>query len=139
MHQPHVGIRTEIQRSVTNQVPGRKNPGEGFIFNTNPRVGLVIFESYIIPRTVLFNQVVFQQQGILFCIYYDIPDVGDFSHEHLEFAADGVNFGEIGTNPLFEILRFPYVDDPVPVIEELIHPGLVWQGLYDAIEVGEVE
>jgi len=69
----------------------------------DPREGLVIFESHIVSRAVLFDQVVFQQQGILFGANHDEIDVGDLPNKHLHFSADGVNLRKVGAYPLLQV------------------------------------
>jgi hypothetical protein len=46
-----------------------------FVSDGNGRVGLVVFEQYVIMGLVLFDEVVFQQECVLLCFDNDIADV----------------------------------------------------------------
>ena len=69
----NIGIRTEIPAFVPAQRPRFKNAGE-VLLDGNLDVGilLVILQHRIIRRTVLFNQVIFQDQRFHFRIGHNI-------------------------------------------------------------------
>jgi len=63
---PHIGVGTVIFRSILDNVTGFKDPGKGFVGDTNDGVGFSIFKVDVVSGTVLFYQGVFQEQGFVF-------------------------------------------------------------------------
>ncbi|MNE41275.1 hypothetical protein D3C80_1353370 [compost metagenome] len=55
MHHTYRGIRPIITGAVLNVLPGPKNPGERFVLDDNPWIGLVIFEHDIVFWLMLLD------------------------------------------------------------------------------------
>jgi len=138
VHEPAVGVGAEVGRSVADYVAGGEDAREGFFFNADPGEGLIVLERYVVVRAVLLNEVVLEQEGVLFGLHDDVTDVGDPAHQHLHLAAHGVDLGEVGAYPLLQVLGLPHVNDPVLLVEILIHSRLLREVFHDGFEVREV-
>jgi len=86
-------------------------------------------------RAVFFDEVVFEQQGVLLGCYHDIFDVGDFPYQHLNLSADRIDLDEVGADPFLQVLCFPDIDDAVLIIKILVNAWLIRQGPDNGLEM----
>ncbi len=77
VHHFYRGIRPEIFAAVLYQVARGEYPGERLLFDADPWIGLVILQHDVVARLVLLDQVVFEQQCIVFRIHDNPPDIGN--------------------------------------------------------------
>ena len=75
-------IRPVIRRTVPDNLPGSENPRKVLVLHADGRVRLVVLQHHIVTRLILLNQIVLQQQSILFRIDHNIADVGNLADEH---------------------------------------------------------
>ena len=81
VHSRYVAVRTEIS-SAARTPPCLENARQVFVCNRNGRVGLVVFEQYVVARFVAFNQIVFEQQRVFFGFYHYIFNVSNLRNKH---------------------------------------------------------
>ena len=125
MHRFDVGIRTVIFGSVFDQLPGRENAGKPLFLDYNGRVRLVVFERDVVFRLVFLDQAIFQQKRIELCFHDHEFDIVDAFDKQTCFPVFVLIFIEIGRNPLFDILRFPNIEELSVYVEMLIDPRFV--------------
>lgn len=122
--QLHIGIGTVVFRAVVNDLAGEKHPWKRLVAHRNPRVGLVVFEQYVVAGLVLLDKTVFEVQGIFFAAYNGVFDVADITHQH-GGAQRFVPLVEIGADAPFQVLGLAYVDDVPLLVEVLVYSGRV--------------
>ena len=64
----------------------RVNPGEVFMGDAYPRIGLGILKEDVVPGFVMLYQVVFKEEGIGFARHYGILGVSYFGHQYPGFG-----------------------------------------------------
>ena len=114
-----IGARFQVNMS------GLEDTRKRFFGNTYGRVGLIVFQKNVVLGFVLFDQIVFQQQGICLRFDYYIMYVSDFADQHSRFPV--LVLVEIRAYPPLQILRFPYIDNSSLFIQILVASGLLWQ------------
>ena len=75
-------VGAEIARTVLVQTAGEKNPGKHLGRDADPRVGLGVFQEYVVAGFVLLDEIVLQQQGIGLRIHYRILKISDFADQN---------------------------------------------------------
>ncbi|MCY1222801.1 hypothetical protein D3C86_1445540 [compost metagenome] len=128
MHGLKAGIGPEVFGTVLDHISSGKDSGKGFFFDTDPWIGLVVFQQDIVSGLELFYEVVFQKQGIGFCRNYNVPDRNNLADQDVGLAVI-VQLVEIGRNALAQIFCFPHIQDLVFLVIILIHARSVGQCL----------
>ena len=54
------GIRAKIYRTIANDAPRKKHPGERLFFDADVGIRPVIFEHHVVARLIFFDQGTFQ-------------------------------------------------------------------------------
>ena len=57
-------IRPEVLRAVLDDVPGRMDAGEPLLADDDGQVGLVVLQLDVVPRLVLFDEAVLEEQRV---------------------------------------------------------------------------
>ena len=126
---PEIGIRTEILGAVLDFVAGRENAGKGFVLDAYPRITFIVLKQDIIARLQFLDQVVFKQQRIRFGRHDDVFDLRDLAY-HDVCPAGIMYLIKIRRDTLLDVFGFSDVQDLAVLIEILVNPGVVRQGLY---------
>jgi hypothetical protein len=110
-------IRAEVEGTIFLNPPhdaqGRKFFLDG---ESETRIILIIPELYIISRMVHFDEIVFQDIGLFFCIGDDGFDVRDFLQHRQSFHIFVSRPLEIGIHPMFDVPCLPHIEDNSLVI-----------------------
>jgi hypothetical protein len=112
-----------------------EDPGKWFVLDADPGECLVVFEGDIVMRLVFLDQVVLQQESILFRINYNVADISDPADQHLNLSTDGIDLYKIAANALLKVLCLSDVNDPVLIIKKLINPRLMRKRSDDSLQV----
>ena len=108
--------------------------GKPLLADDDGRVGLVVLQLDVVPRLVLFDEAVLEQQGIHLRLDHDEADVGDFLDEEPGLAVLVGLLAEVAGHPL-EALGLADVQQGALRIIVLVDPRLVGQALEDALDV----
>ena len=68
-------VRTIVGRTVPDNLPCLEYPWKILVADADRWITFIIFQQDIIARLVFLDKVIFQEQGIFFCIYNNIADV----------------------------------------------------------------
>jgi hypothetical protein len=98
-HAAHAGERPQVFRAVADDPPGKKDARERLVPDDDIRIGLVVLQFYIVSGTVMFDQRVFQQKGIMFRIRDGIFYMRNQGNEFLGLEVVGLP-AEIGADAL---------------------------------------
>ena len=134
IHRRQVTVGSEISRAVPDNLAGFEHTREILILHTDGRVGLVVFQQYIVAGLVFLDQIIFQQQCIFFRIHHDVSDVGNLAHEHPRLARL-VLFAEIRINPSLQILRLSNVDNRSLLVQVLVNARLLRKVGYNSLQI----
>lgn len=104
-------------------------PGKGFFFDDDGRVGLVVFEFDVVPGLVLFDQAVFQKQGVHFCGDDNELNVCDLLNEYLGFSVFECLLVEVAGDPFFQVFRLADVKQFAVAVKVLVDPRAVRESL----------
>ncbi len=63
---PHLGIRSVIFRAILNKMSRQENPRKILFLNANPGIGFVVLQHDIVKWLMFFDQIILQQQRIVF-------------------------------------------------------------------------
>ena len=129
-----MAVRTEVIRTVANNLPGLVDAREILVADTDGRVGLIVLQQHVVSWLVFFNQVILQQQGILFRVHYDVADVGNLGNQH---ACLGrlVILGKIRIDTALQILGFSHIDDDPFLVQVLVDARTFRKVQYDSFQV----
>ena len=106
------GVRTEVTGFVLFHVPGKQNPRIIFSHrNLDVRIGFVILEHGIIPRSMLFDQITFQNQGFQFWICHDVFKIADMRHHLFYFCSTLPACLKILAYPVFQTDGFSDINN----------------------------
>ena len=83
---------------------------------------------------MLLDEVIFKQQGIPFGICDDGPDIGYLLHHDGDTRASHT-LGKIATDALFQVFCLPDVKDIPVLINVLVDPRFMRQGLEQILNV----
>ena len=124
----NIGIRTEIPAFVPAQRPRFQNAGE-VILDGNLDVGilLVILQHRIIRRTVLFDQVIFQDQRFHFRIGHNIFKIPDQRYHPLYFGSPVVHGTKIRVHTPVQINSFAHINNGIVFVMHQINSRTVRQ------------
>ena len=133
-HGRHVAVRAEVIRTVANNLPGLVDAWEILVADADGRVGLVVLQQHVVSWLVFLDQVILQQQGILFRVHHDVADVGNLGNQH---ACLGrlVVFGKIRIDTTLQILGFSHVDDNPFFVQVLVYARPLRKVQYDSFQV----
>ena len=127
MHCTGAGIGSIILSPVFFQPAGRIHARVRFIQgHFDERIGLVITQTNIVARSILFDQVAFQNQRFHLGRRHDGFKTDDSCHQRLGFGAEATLL-EIGTNPVFQINGLTDINDLADLVPHQIHAGLIRQ------------
>ena len=133
-HGRHVAVRTEVIRTVANNLPGLVDAREILVADADGRIGLVVLQQHVVSRLVFFYQVILQQQGILFRVHYDVADVGNLGNQHARLGRL-VILGKIRIDTAFQILGFSHIDDDPFLVQVLVDARTFRKVQYDSFQV----
>ena len=91
-----------------------------FFGDAYTRIAFSVFEQYVVMRLVLLDEVVFQQECVLFALYNHITYICYMSNQ-LAGLGRLMVFIEIAVNPPVQVLRFPYIDNLPFFVKVLVH------------------
>lgn len=111
------GVGSEDFSAAFAGVSGEHNPRELFVGDDDVGVGLVVAETDVVGRSVLLNQVAFEDEGFDFAVDDDPFDVADFGDETVDADAVFGGGSEVASDAGAEVDGFPDVQDV---------PGLVF-------------
>ena len=72
----HRSIWSEIFRTIFDHLSGDKNPGKFFVLNADPWIRFIVLQINIVTWLMLFDETIFQKQGIHFSSNNECFDVG---------------------------------------------------------------
>ncbi len=124
MHGLHIWIGAQVFRAIFYHSSRRKNPRKGFLFNTNPRIGFVVFELNIVFRQILFYQVILQQQRIQFGVHNDIFQSCYLTNKNSRFRAIMI-FYKVRFNSVFDVFSLANINYSLVFVEILINARLI--------------
>lgn len=70
-----MAVRTIVDRTVPYNLPCLEYPWKILVADADRWIAFIIFQQDIIARLIFLDKVIFQEQGIFFCIYNNIADV----------------------------------------------------------------
>jgi len=118
---PHIGKGTEIDGFIIHHGTGAEHPGIGFMGNADHRIGFTILQADIITGLPLLDQIILKDQGFVFTL-----GMNGFYLFHPGHQKGGLPLffsGEIGINPVFQILGLPHIDNLLPLVFHDIDTG----------------
>ena len=93
--------RTEIPRAVIFGIARNLDAWKRFVYSyLQIRVTFVIFQFHVVARLMRFDQVVFKNECLNFCLCHDVINVGDISHELHSRRSRCASALKIGARPM---------------------------------------
>ena len=134
IHGRQVAVRPVIGGTAAFAVARFENTGEILVRDGNIRIGLVVFEQYIVARLVLLDERIFEQEGIFLRIHDGVGDVSDLRNEQCRLSAL-LLLVEVRRNATLQVFGLSDVDNRPFVVIILVAPRLLGEVLHDAFEV----
>src|SRR5690606_30829269 len=110
VHHTYGSIGSKISRPVLDVFSGPEDSREAFMFDDNPRIGLIIFEHDIITRLMLFDQAIFQKPSINLGVYDGKSNAVDFTDQHTSLAVQLIRIDKIRTHSILQIFCLSDID-----------------------------
>jgi len=133
-HDLNGGVGAVVLGTVFNGVTGGEDAGEALFLDADPGIGFVVFEVDVVAGLVLFDEVVFQQEGIEFGFGDDGFDIGHLTGHHVNACAV-VAFGEVRAHALLEVFGLAYVEYAAVRIQVLVYAGLVGEAFEEVADL----
>lgn len=131
----HRAVRAEVARAVLLHAPGEEHPRIRLGCNAYPRVGLAVFQEYVVAGLVLLDEVVLQQQGVGLGVNHAVLQVRNLAHQDPGLGVQPLRRHEILRHPLVQVLRLAHIYHlPVGIVVP-IHPGAVRQQRYFGTDI----
>ena len=134
IHGWYMAVRAVVGRTVAYDSPRLEYAGEIFVLHADGRVGLVVFQQYVVTGFVFLDKIVLQQQGILFRVDHDIPDICNLAHQYTRFSRFMFSV-EVGRDPALQVFCFPYVYNRSLGIQILVNTGTFGKVQNDTLQV----
>ncbi len=132
---PRVGVRPEVAHALALGSPHHHHPrvllvqGDGQV-----RIGLVVAVADVEPGVELLDPGVLELEGLDLGGDDRPVDARGGPHHRLRPGMQRGEVGEVGVQPLAQVLRLAHVDDPAVLVTEPVHPG----GFGDRARCGSV-
>ena len=81
VHRRHVTVWSVVRSPAQMSLSSGENARQIFVRNGDGGIRLVVFEQHIIARLVFLDEIVFQQQSILFRTYHHVTNIPYVAHE----------------------------------------------------------
>ena len=134
MHAFDVGVRPKIFAPVLPHLTGGEDAGKALLFEHDEGIRLVVFELDVVDRLVLFDHVVFQQQGVGLARSHDPLHIPNLLHQQLRFAVV-ILLGKVAGDAFLEVFGLADVQQFSVPIEVLIDARFVGHPLEDRLDV----
>ena len=134
IHRWNVAIWTIIGGSVADDVSCLEDPWKIFVAYADGRVGLVVLQQYVVPRTIFLDEVIFEQKRIFFGFHDDVSYVCNLAYQDTCLAIR-VFPVEIGRDSSLQVFRLSNVDYRPFDIQILVDAGAFGQVQNDAFQI----
>ena len=124
-----VGVGSEVLCAVALELADEGEPREGVLpVDPHAEVVLVVAKPDVPLRSVLLDERVLEEEGLLLALRADHVHVPDFGHQVLHAGAVlGPGLREVRSHARPEVHRLAHVEDPLRLAEEHVHPRVARQ------------
>lgn len=121
-------VGTIVFTGALHDMARLEDAGELLLGDADAGVTFAVFEKDVVVGLVLLDEVVFEQEGVLLAVHYDVVYVGDVFDELFGLEAV-LLFVEVTAHAAVEVLRLAHIDDLPCLIEVLVHARLLGDAL----------
>jgi hypothetical protein len=136
IHRAHIGEGAEVAGAVFNNMPGPENTGEGLGGDTDHRIGFAVLEVDVVLGSMLLDQGVFQEQGLVLVGHHDGLNAPGMAYQGSGF--DVLFAGKIGIQTVTEYAGLTYIDDAPILIPHDINTAFQGRVMGRGFEGGKI-
>ena len=116
-------VRAEVEGAVLYEAAGEEDSGEVLVADADPGVGLAVFQEDVVAGLELFDEVVFQQEGVFFGGNDGVHQVGDLADHGAGLAVQRLRRAEVLRHAALEVLRLADIDHRPFLVQKAVDPG----------------